>query len=601
MTRKRKLFGNIYKAFIVVLLPFVIFVTIYATVSTNSFYFKQTGDQLWKFAKAIRSEVEDKVFGTKAGAAELAQSIAGQYGLPSDIRITIIRKDGKVLGDSEQDPQVMENHATRPEVKEALAGATGESIRYSVTLRDRLLYVAIPLHAHDELAGVLRVAVSVASIEHALALLWVRIAIGTAIALGLAALVSLWISKLISGPLEKLTKGTDAFRDGRLDYRLEGSRIHEVDSLSSAMNGMASDLAKRIETITMQRTLESAILSTMVEGIVAFDGEKRIITINNPARRILGLDAEELAGKKFDEVVFASTYLEFFGRALSTQNKIEDVLVAYNSGEEFYEVHGIPLRDAESARFGTLVVIHDISKLKHLEKVRKDFAVNVSHELRTPLTAIKGFIETLISMDANKSGDSFRFLGIILKETDRLAAIVTDLMSLARIERGEETHEIEFVFGSIREVCESAIAECERQARDRRISLTLGCEPNVKARINPRLLEQAIVNLVDNAVKYSPEGKAVSVSASEDPECVRISVTDSGSGIPEEHLDRIFERFYRVDQGRSRQLGGTGLGLSIVKHIALVHDGAVTVTSKVGTGSTFTITLKKTDQSSISE
>jgi len=277
--------------------------------------------------------------------------------------------------------------------------------------------------------------------------------------------------------------------------------------------------------------------------------------------------------------------------ALSSEEPVEKGLVLYGEAERIVRAHGTPLRDAEGKREGVLIVLNDVTHLAKLENIRKDFVANVSHEIKTPITAIKGFVETLQEGQSQDPEDVRRFLGIVHRHVDRLEAIVEDLLTLSRIEKEAETEEITLEEHSVRVVLVKAVQACENKAQVKKIHLQLECSEDLKGRINPPLLEQAVVNLIDNAINYSEEGKSVTIRAQEKEQEILIQVEDHGSGIERKHLERIFERFYRVDKSRSRKLGGTGLGLSIVKHILEAHGGRVSVESQPGRGSTFTLHL----------
>jgi two-component system phosphate regulon sensor histidine kinase PhoR len=273
----------------------------------------------------------------------------------------------------------------------------------------------------------------------------------------------------------------------------------------------------------------------------------------------------------------------------------EEEVVIFDDGERFLQAHGSVLRDAAGESIGALVVLHDVTRLRRLEQVRRDFAANVSHELKTPVTAIKGFVETLLDGAMDNADDARRFLGIVAAQADRLGAIIEDLLELAHIEQQSEREQVPLCSGKLREILDAALDACRFQASEKHVELKLDCPEDVQARIDANLLERAVFNLLDNAVKYSPAGATVEVGVVRGPEELRIEVRDRGCGIPREHLPRIFERFYRVDKARSRQLGGTGLGLAIVKHIAQAHQGRATVDSTPGKGSTFSIHLPLAD------
>jgi two-component system phosphate regulon sensor histidine kinase PhoR len=272
---------------------------------------------------------------------------------------------------------------------------------------------------------------------------------------------------------------------------------------------------------------------------------------------------------------------------------IEDDIVLHNDEERVLNIHSSPLQDAKEARIGILVVINDVTKLRRLENVRRDFVANVSHEIKTPLTAIKGFVETLHDGTVEKPEDIERFFGIVIKHINRLDAIVEDLLTLSRIEKEDTGKEIKFETGSIKDVIETAIQVCQAKADKKNIHIDLSCDKEITAKIDPALLDQAMVNILDNAIKYSEKGSAVYVECSSMEREIIISIKDHGIGIAKKHLPRLFERFYRVDKARSRELGGTGLGLAIVKHIVQAHGGRITVESTPGKGSTFAIHLPR--------
>jgi two-component system phosphate regulon sensor histidine kinase PhoR len=287
----------------------------------------------------------------------------------------------------------------------------------------------------------------------------------------------------------------------------------------------------------------------------------------------------------------------FVKATLSGQELVEREIVLYADTDQILNGHGTALRDEEGRRMGGLIVLHDVTRLKKLENMRRDFVANVSHEIKTPITAIKGFTETLHDGAIKNPKDAVRFLKIIDRHVDRLEAIIEDLLSLSRIEGEEKNREIELKEGSIGEVLKAAQQICHAKSAEKNIRVLLNCDEGLAAKINAPLLEQAIVNLLDNAVKYTGEGGTIILEGHQEGNEVVINVIDQGCGIEKEHLPRIFERFYRADRARSRQMGGTGLGLAIVKHIIQAHRGRVSVESTPGNGSAFTITLPLGGQS----
>jgi two-component system phosphate regulon sensor histidine kinase PhoR len=367
--------------------------------------------------------------------------------------------------------------------------------------------------------------------------------------------------------------------------------LEEIAGLSETMNQMAGELRDRIRTISEQRNELEAVLSSMVEGVFGVDREERLLGMNPSAAKILGCNPAAAQGRTIQEVIRLSELQRFVVRALSGEEPVEQDLILYGEEERIVRAHGTPLRDAEKKRVGALIVLNDVTRLARLENIRKDFVANVSHEIKTPITAIKGFVETLQEGHAQDPEETERFLGIIHKHVDRLEAIVEDLLTLSRIEKEAETQEITLEEHLVRAILVRAVQACENKAEAKKIRLELDCSEELKGKINPLLLEQAVVNLIDNAINYSEEGTSVAVVAEEMGQEILIRVQDHGSGIERKHLERIFERFYRVDKSRSRKLGGTGLGLAIVKHIVQAHGGRVSVESQLGEGSTFTLHL----------
>jgi two-component system phosphate regulon sensor histidine kinase PhoR len=330
----------------------------------------------------------------------------------------------------------------------------------------------------------------------------------------------------------------------------------------------------------------------MAEGVLALDEEDRIISMNRAAAEMFDVEPEDALGKSLPEAIRNINLLEFVPRAASGEKALEDDILVLREGERHLQASGVALKDGAGRRMGALIVLNDITRLSRLERVRKEFVANVSHELKTPVTAVKGAAETLMEGGMESVEDRDRFLALLLRQADRMNAIIEDLLLLARIEQEEGHEAIELADGPVRAVLRAALNACSRRAEEKGISLELSCPEGLRAKINPMLLEQAVVNLIDNAVKYSEPGRAVAVRGVEDAGQVLIEVEDQGVGIEKKHHERLFERFYRVDKARSRKMGGTGLGLAIVKHIARAHGGSVEVRSTPGEGSVFRILLR---------
>ncbi len=506
------------------------------------------------------------------------------------VRATVVRNDGRVVADSEYDPAAMENHGNRPEVREALKSGKGEAVRLSATLNTDLFYYTLPVYAGDRLLGVVRLSLPVERAFGALRLIYLRVLVGV-LAVGLAAfLVSLLISRTLRRATEKMTAGGRRFAGGEFSELLETPRLAEAAALSGALNEMAMQIDERLRAVTKERNQQEAVLSSMVEGVLAVDTQGRIMTSNQAAIRLTGVDFERHQNAFLDEIAPKSPLSEFIRHILHSASPRESEFGNVSRGENILQAHGSVLRDARGNGIGAVVVLNDVTRLRRLEQVRRDFVANVSHELRTPITSIKGFVETLLDGALENAQDANRFLEIIAKQADRLNAILADLLILSRIEEGEEKASITFETTDIGDTVAAAVQLCSLKAAAKNIPVHVDCPAGIIARINTSLFEQAMVNLIDNAIKYSPSGSEVHVRAL----CrdgVIVQVEDRGCGVAAEHLPRLFERFYRVDKARSRSLGGTGLGLAIVKHVITAHGGRVSVESRLGQGSTFSIVL----------
>ncbi len=359
---------------------------------------------------------------------------------------------------------------------------------------------------------------------------------------------------------------------------------------------MAAQLENRLQTVVSQRNQLEGVLSSMLEGVIAVSRDERIISINMAAARWFDIDPEKVRGRSLPEAIRNLALYKFVSRSFQSRAPLEEDVTIYRNGECILNVKSAPLLDVGPEPIGMLIVFSDVTQLRRLEDMRRDFVANVSHEIKTPLTAIKGFVETLHQNIVETPEEAERFLGIITKHVDRLNTIIEDLLMLSRIENEGEHGDIKREKTRLRDVLQNAVQICRPQAEEKRIGVELACDDRLEATVDPVLLEQAVVNLLDNAIKYSEREKAVRISARTADREIRIQVQDHGIGIEKKHLPRLFERFYRVDKARSRSLGGTGLGLAIVKHIAQAHGGHVAVESRLGEGSRFTIHLPRDPQ-----
>ncbi len=363
--------------------------------------------------------------------------------------------------------------------------------------------------------------------------------------------------------------------------------------MAETLNKMAADLKDKLDMVVRQRNERDAILSSMVEGVLAIDTDERLLRMNDAAARLLGVDVARVEGRSLPEIVRSIDLHKLVAAVISTQQPVEGEVVLRDRQPRFLHVHGTVLRDTPEGHNGALLVLHDITDRKRLESIRRDFVANVSHELKTPVTSIQGYVETLLDGAMNDGEQREKFLKIVAKHTERLHAILEDLLTLARVEQEGEKPQSVLGSESLRSVLEAAIADCGVKAEEKSMQVQLTCPAELTASMNASLLEQAVVNLIENAIAYSPPGQTVEVSCLESEIEIEIRVRDHGCGISREDLPRIFERFYRVDKSRSRDSGGTGLGLAIVKHIVQLHGGRTAVQSIPAEGSTFSIFLPK--------
>ena len=583
---QRRLLWYLFPSYLVITIIALIATTIYAYYLLSKNYIEVISNDLKSNAQIVENQVHNSLINREFTKIDSLFNVLGDK---TDTRFTIILPGGKVIADSEKEPASMDNHQNRPEIRQALQGEIGRSIRYSQTLEAELLYVALPIYHEGKVFCVLRTSVPLLLIEQTLSEFQTRFIIAGIIIAIITGLLSLYFSRRISKPLEDMQFGVEKFAQGELSYRIEKPSSREMGKLTSSLNQMAAQLDDKIKTIVEQKNEQEAVLESMVEGVIAVDNDGKIINLNQAAAKLFHIDASKSIGKHIYEIINFKDLVNLIKRTLKEKNPGEQEIMLKENQILYLQVNGAVLKSAQEKVIGAVIVLNNVTKLRRLEKVRRDFVANVSHEIRTPLTTIKGFAETLLD-GASKDPKNVRgFLKIISKQSDRLNAIIEDLLILARLEQEDERAQIEFNRISLKKVLKSAIKVCTPAANKKDVKLILETENNLSPRINPDLFEQAIVNLVDNAIKFSESEGEVKISANEIQNEIAIQIEDRGSGIPKKHLPRLFERFYRVDKARSREQGGTGLGLSIVKHITQVHGGRVNVKSEIEKGSTFSL------------
>jgi two-component system, OmpR family, phosphate regulon sensor histidine kinase PhoR len=585
----KRIFWQIYPGLLLTtLLALGLFFIVFSS-ALDRFYQRSMTEHLESLSRFAAEQVVDRF---DPGEVAYLNTVTTRLGSGSPARITLILPDGTVAGESDKSREQMENHLNRPEIQAALrTGRPASSTRYSESVRKNMLYVALPLYRRGELTGFVRTAMPLMKMQETLQGIEKRLLLSSAAVLLLVAGFSWILSGRISRPLERIKRGAERFAVGDFSHRLHSVGSAEIGSLAETMNTMAAQLEERLQTVSKERNQREAVLSSMVEGVLAVDTSGHIISMNKAAAQFFNVFQPDTAAGRSLEEVFRNVKLQKFVRdVLEGQETRECEITVQNSRTYYLQARGTNLFGLQGRRIGAVVVFNDVSRLRRLETLRRDFVANVSHELKTPITSIKGFVETLLDGAVSKPEEADRFLKIIAKHADRLNSIIEDLLMLSRLEQ-DGTEGVDMQKTGLCGILHSAAEVCEQRATARNITIQVECADELTAVINPPLIEQALINLIGNAVKYSTDGKVVAVSARSGTGGIILAVKDQGYGIEEQHFERLFERFYRVDKGRSRQEGGTGLGLSIVKHIAQAHGGTVSVQSQYGTGSVFSIFL----------
>jgi two-component system phosphate regulon sensor histidine kinase PhoR len=595
--KSTRLLWQLFPANLLIIAVSILSLVWYGTVIVRDLFAAHLQPDLEARALLISDRIVDHLI---TGSGKL-QEYCRQLGRQTATRITVVAPDGKVLADSNEDPGKMDNHARRPEVLAALAGQVGSSRRFSNTIGEGMYYLAIPLtEPGGRQLGALRMAVPSRSVEKILRFMYLRITLGAVLVLLLTGLASLLVSRRISRPLEEMKRGAEKLARGETDNIVTMATpgmASEVAALARSLNRVGKQIKERINTITLQGNELETVFASMAEMVLAIDTEKRIIRINRSAAALFYLSPEDVQGKMLHGVIRNKDLRETVDEVLATGKPVEkDIIVFVGADKLFLQTRAVPLVAEDSRPIGVLVVLNDMTRLHKLENLRRDFVANVSHELKTPVTSIQGYVETLLDGALDNPEDARRFLETVARQASRLNAIIDDLLMLSRIELKTEHQEISLVSVKVCEVLASAAQTCHSKATGKNIRVAIDCDPDLTARLNPNLIEQAVINLLTNAITYSPENTVVTVSASvQDRAAAKdrlvISVQDHGIGIERDQLERLFERFYRTDKARSSASGGTGLGLSIVKHIAIAHKGSVTVQSEPGRGSTFSIVI----------
>lgn len=505
-------------------------------------------------------------------------------------RITLIRPDGEVVGDTREEAASMENHGDRPEVREALAGGRGIARRFSETTRTQRLYVALRIDSDGATLGVARTSVTLADVSEQIGGMRARVVQGALLGIVFALGIGLFVARRVTAPITEMTAVSEALRRREYDARANVTRADEIGTLAHNLNQLGDELGRRLARLSRQQAQLNAFLGAMQEGVIAIDDHDRVVFSNVMGRKLLHLEAGERQ-IEMDQLPPSLVGVVTEVRSLGTGARAE-VVQRIDEEELVLDARGAPFTAEDSS--GVVLVLYNITNMRRLERVRTDFVANVSHELKTPLTSLQGYVETLLGGAIRDDEHNVRFLKKIEVQAKRLSSLVSDLLSLARIESTVLSAHVEAV--DLREIVTESVNRRRDPIADKQLELTVDLpDTPLLIEAEAEALRQISDNLVDNAISYTREKGTIHVEVRQEEFGAVLRVADTGIGIPEDSLDRIFERFYRVDKGRSRGLGGTGLGLSIVRNLVGRMEGEIRVESELGVGSVFTVILPHAD------
>ena len=566
--RKNTIFRKIFINFVIVIFITAGLFLLFSSQIVKTYYINTLSKDLEQVARTVSSSVK---FMHSSNEKESIQEFVKEIGLSRGYRITIVGSDGVVWGDSEKNPEEMENHKNRPEIIKALKGEIGTSIRYSKTTKEYMLYVAVPIRRDGEIIGVARASMFMKSIYNLINTLKTRLIFSTLLSSIAALILSYFLSKGITTPIKELVEFSKRISMGVFSEGTIPKRNDEIGELMENMNIMAKRIGKLVENLKSEGETLETIIKSIDEAILLIDGNGVIKHANKEFKNLIG--KEKVEERYYWEVVKDDELRKFIKKALDKESMRERIQI---KDRNFI----LSSRKIETAN-KILVTFYDVTELQKYEEMKKEFIGNLSHELKTPLTSIKGFVEVM------KEEGKLKYIDIIERNIDRMIQIVKDIQMLSKLEYRKTKAQIESV--DALDILKDIEKLFHKKAEEKGLNLLMEVEEKpFYIKVDPYLFEEMLVNLVDNAIRYTDRG-SVSVKIYRGKGGFFVEVKDTGIGIPEKHIDRIFERFYVVDKSRSKRTGGTGLGLSIVKHIVLLHNGKIDVRSVPGEGTTFTI------------
>lgn len=573
---KGKLFYKIFGTYLVIAVLAIMVVEVLASHQIKAKLEKQIERELMNYAQVIDlyslGEIEGRVY-----------QIAGIV----KARVTLIDRGGKVIAETERDASSLGPHLDRPEIQEAKVRGKGMSIRFSQTLGEEMMYVAFPIMKNSEITGYVRLARPLGDVTKSIEDFNRILLRSLAIIVVLSVLVALVFSQKLTFPIRQMGQFTEKVRGGEMPGTLMIKSTDEIGQLASNINHMVLELYDRVRSLSEEKAKAEAVFSSATEGILLIDGNGRIEAVNQGLKNIVGERYGDIIGRTLLEAFRNLDLQKALDQFRSTGLPVSREIELGEGSPVVLDASITPVKGPTGVHEKTLVVLHDVTRLKKLERMRVDFVANVTHEIKTPLTAVLGFVETLQEGAIEDRETARKFLSTISRHAERLNRLVDELLVISNIELGEMTFHFEPV--SLVGMVESIRPLVELTARNKSISITTDKLPEdlPQIRADRDRLGQILINILDNAVKFTPEGGHVAVEASVAPDhFVVVKITDTGMGIPRDEISRLGERFYRVDKTRSRELGGTGLGLSIVKHLMQAHNGRMDIESQMGKGTT---------------
>ena len=535
---------------------------------------------------ALLSETLNVFLGEHSNV-DVIQEESEQAAVILDSRITIIDRDGTVLADTWEDAKIMENHRDRPEVVGALNSGLGKSVRYSNTVQSEMYYVAVPIKVEDSIIGVVRIAIPSQKVQGDLNRLVAATAASAFVVALLSVALSYFLARQTSISVHMLTEGARRIAEGDLEHRVQSTASDETQELADAFNRMAAALRTIVSDLSEERNKLSAVLDTMADAVVVVGPDREIMLLNKAAEELFSIRSSRVVGRRFVETIRDYDLQRLISDSMATGEQ-QSAQTELLPSRRYLSVIATPL--VEDGAMGVLLILHDLTRMRQIETTRREFVSNVSHELRSPLASIKAMVETLEDGALDEREVAVDFLSRVHQEVDRLTSMVNELLELASLESGQTVVQAEPI--GLRELIDSVKRQFQIQASLKKVALDVDIPPDLPDLFGEEeKLRRVVVNLVDNALKFTPEGGTIRLSALTRDGFVEVRVKDSGVGIPREHLPHVFERFYKVD--RSRRDRGTGLGLAIVKHLVLAHGGDVRAESREGSGSEFIFTVPK--------